>query len=125
MDWHVLGFSGGDSMVLHQLHEGFPMTTTLPVWTDQDSASLTARLIVMDAAHMSGSGLDELELRATVDLAYRHKVRRAIIAERIGWTQSHLANWCRDRGIHHPEDITFPGLDGNLRRGGRGARRRP
>jgi hypothetical protein len=82
------------------------VTTTLPVWTRQDSAELTAELIVA-GAHMPAKGLDDAELRATVELAHRKGIRRAVIAARIGWKTDRLWQWCDQRGITYRED-DFP-----------------
>lgn len=65
-------------------------------WTDEDSANLTASLIVQGNAWMPADGLDEQELRATLALAHRVQVPRSMIAERIGWSKNHLWKWASD-----------------------------
>jgi hypothetical protein len=80
------------------------VTTTMPFrWTRQDSAELTAELIVA-GAHMSAKGLDDAELRATVQLAHAKRVRRMVIARRIGWSKDHLEKWCRYRDLFFDEE---------------------
>jgi hypothetical protein len=91
------------------------MTAALTEWTEQDSADLTAELIV-SGAHMNAAHLDELELAATVRLAYAKRVRRSDIAHRIGWRTDRLWQWCRRNGLAFNEDH-FPDT-------GRGHRKR-
>jgi hypothetical protein len=75
----------------------------MTTWTDEDSANLTAHMIVVDGARMPAAGLDKRELRAVLDLAFRLQVRRAVIADRIGWDKDHLWKWAKDNGCAHPE----------------------
>jgi hypothetical protein len=56
---------------------------------------------------LNGNALAEDELVATVLMAHRMKIRRAVIAARIGWTKNHLWKWCADREIAHSEE-DFP-----------------
>jgi hypothetical protein len=74
------------------------VTAALTEWTEQDSADLTAELIV-SGAHMNAAHLNELELAATFALAARLQVPRGVIEGRIGWKQGRIIKWCRDRGI--------------------------
>ena len=74
------------------------------MWGVTDSARLTAVFIVLDGKHMPAEGLDEHEIRACVELAHEHKIRRAVVAERIGWRNDRLWQWCRKRGIAYRED---------------------
>jgi hypothetical protein len=80
------------------------MTAPPEVWSEADSARLTARLIVLDGHRMSHSGLDETEIRACVELAHERQVYRSTVARRIGWRADRLRKWCLDRGIAHSEE---------------------
>lgn len=65
-------------------------------WTDEDSLDLTATMIVVDRVRLNGNALNKDELRATLALAHRLKVRRSEVAERIGWNKNRLWKWAKD-----------------------------
>lgn len=79
------------------------MTAPTFTWGVAESARLTATFIVLDGAHMPASGLDEDEIRACLDMAHANKIRRSVIAKRIGWSPNRLWKWAKDHGCNHSE----------------------
>jgi hypothetical protein len=72
-------------------------------WTDEDSANLTAVLIVVDNVRMPVPELDTEELKATLLLAHKLQVPRSVIAERIGWSKDSLYRWAVKHDCAPPE----------------------